>query len=81
MNLRYTRAMVSAALNGELEKAEFVTDSTFGVQVPTSCPGVPAEILQPRNTWQEKEAYDKQARELAARFAENFSKKFPNAAE
>lgn len=81
MNLGYTRAMVTAALNGELEKAEFVTDPTFGVQVPTSCPGVPAEVLQPRNTWVDKEAYDKQARELAARFVENFSKKFPNAAD
>jgi phosphoenolpyruvate carboxykinase (ATP) len=81
MNLAYTRAMVTAALNGELEKAEFVTDPVFGVQVPTSCPGVPAEVLQPRNTWEDKEAYDRQARDLAARFADNFAKKFPDAAE
>jgi phosphoenolpyruvate carboxykinase (ATP) len=80
MNLGFTRAMVAAALNGELEKADYVTDPVFGVQVPTSCPGVPAEVLQPRNTWEDKEAYDKQARELASRFVENFSKKFPNAA-
>lgn len=81
MNLKYTRAMVTAALNGELEKAEFVNDPVFGVQVPTSCPGVPADVLQPRNTWEDKGAYDKQARELASRFAENFAKKFPNAAD
>jgi phosphoenolpyruvate carboxykinase (ATP) len=81
MNLAYTRAMVTAALNGELEKSEFVTDPVFGVQVPTTCPGVPAEVLQPRNTWEDKAAYDKQARELAARFAENFAKKFPDATD
>ncbi len=81
MKLAYTRAMVTAALNGELEKVEYVTDPTFGVQVPTSCPEVPAEVLQPRNTWEDKEAYDKQARELASRFVENFQKKFPNAAD
>lgn len=81
MNLKYTRAMVTAALNGELEKAEFVADPVFNVQVPTSCPGVPSEVLQPRNTWEDKEAYDKQANELASRFAENFAKKFPTAAE
>lgn len=81
MNLKYTRAMVTAALNGELEKAEFVSDPVFKVQVPTSCPGVPAEVLQPRNTWENKDAYDKQANELANRFAENFTKKFPTATE
>lgn len=81
MNLSYTRAMVTAALNGELEKAEFVTDPVFGVQVPTSCPGVPSEVLQPRNTWADKEAFDKQARDLATKFVENFAQKFPSAKE
>jgi len=81
MNLAYTRAMVTAALNGELEKAEFVTDPVFGVQVPTTCPGVPAEVLQPRDTWADKEAYDRQAKELVSRFAENFAKKFPDATD
>lgn len=81
MKLSYTRAMVTAALNGELENAEYVADSIFGVQVPTSCPNVPAEVLQPRNTWANKEDYDKQAADLAARFIENFAKKFPNAAD
>ncbi|MGE5704529.1 MAG: phosphoenolpyruvate carboxykinase (ATP) [Clostridia bacterium] len=81
MKLAYTRAMVTAALNGELEKAEFATDATFGVQVPTSCPDVPAEVLLPRNTWEDKAAYDKQAADLASRFVENFNKKFPNATD
>jgi len=81
MKLAYTRAMVTAALSGDLENVEYVTDPTFGVHVPTSCPNVPAEVLQPRNTWADKEAYDKQARELASRFVENFQKKFPQAAD
>lgn len=81
IKLAYTRAMVSAAINGELEGVSYVTDPVFGVEVPTSCPGVPAEVLQPRNTWADKEAYDRQASELASRFAENFSKKFPHATE
>lgn len=74
MKLPLTRAMVDAALSGDLEKAEFVEDPIFRVMVPTSCPGVPDEVLQPRNTWKEKAAYDEQARALAARFAKNFTK-------
>ena len=81
MKLAYTRAMVTAALSGELENVEYVTDPVFGLQVPTTCPNVPAEVLQPRNTWQDKEAYDKQAADLARRFIENFQKKFPEATE
>ncbi|MEJ8546882.1 phosphoenolpyruvate carboxykinase (ATP) [Brevibacillus borstelensis] len=81
MKLSYTRAMVTAALNGELANVDYAADPTFGVQVPTSCPNVPAEVLLPRNTWEDKDAYDKQARDLASRFIENFQKKFPNAAE
>lgn len=81
MKLSYTRAMVTAALSGELEGVEYVIDATFGVQVPTSCPNVPAEVLQPRNTWENKEAYDAQAADLAGRFIENFQKKFPDAVE
>jgi len=81
MKLSYTRAMVTAALNGELEKVDYVADATFGMQVPTTCPNVPAEVLQPRNTWASKEDYDKQAADLAARFIENFQKKFPDAAD
>ena len=75
MNLKYTRAMVTAALNGELEKAEFVTDPYFGVQVPTSCPGVPDEQMIPAKQWGDDQAgYEKKAKELAHSFVENFKK-------
>ena len=72
--LSYTRAMVTAALSGELEKGEFVTDPYFGVAVPTACEGVPAELLIPANTWEDKAAYDAKAKELAKSFVENFKK-------
>lgn len=73
MNLKYTRAMVTAALNGELEKAEFVTDPYFGVQVPTSCPGVPDEQMIPAKQWgDDQSGYDTKAKELAKAFVENF---------
>ena len=74
IKLPYTRAMVSAALNGELEKAEFVLHPVFNVYVPTSCPNVPDELLDARAMWADKEAYDKQAKLLASRFVENFKK-------
>ncbi|AOQ24854.1 Phosphoenolpyruvate carboxykinase [Moorella thermoacetica] len=74
MSLPYTRAMVRAAIKGELEGVEFVPDPVFGILVPTSCPGVPAEVLNPRHTWQDKEKYDAMARKLAGLFAENFTK-------
>jgi phosphoenolpyruvate carboxykinase (ATP) len=64
--------MVNAALDGELDDLEYVEDAVFGVQVPTSCPGVPAEVLTPRNTWDDKKAYDDQAKKLARMFVENF---------
>ncbi|RMF02662.1 MAG: phosphoenolpyruvate carboxykinase [Chloroflexi bacterium] len=72
MEIAYTRAMVHAALDGRLNNAEFVTDPIFGVEVPTTCPGVPPEVLIPRNTWTDKEAYDAQAKKLAQMFNENF---------
>ena len=78
MKLSYTRAMVTAALNGELEKAEYKHDEVFNVEIPQSCPGVPAEILNPKNTWADKDAYDAQAKKLAGMFSENFAKKYPN---
>ena len=74
MKLSNTRAMVTAALNGELEKAEFVTDPYFGVAVPTSCPNVPEELMIPANTWKDKAAYEAKAKELARSFVENFKK-------
>lgn len=73
MKLAHTRAMVNAALNGELNDVEYVHDPIFGVEMPTTCPNVPSAILQPRNTWADQEAYDAQARKLASMFVENFA--------
>jgi len=72
MSLKITRALVNAALDGRLSKVEFVTEPAFGLSIPVSCPDVPAEILNPRNAWSDKAAYDKMAAELAKRFEENF---------
>ena len=72
--LSYTRAMVTAALNGELEKGEFVVDPFFGVAVPTKIAGVPDELLIPENTWEDKDLYQAKAKELAKSFVENFKK-------
>ena len=74
MKISYTRAMIRAILNGSLAQVETVPDPIFGVGVPVSCPDVPNEVLQPRNTWEDKEAYDRQAKDLARRFNENFKK-------
>ena len=74
MKLPLTRAMVTACLNGELEKSEFVLDTNFNVLVPTTCPGVPADVLAPRNTWADKDAYDTTAKKLAGMFRKNFEK-------
>jgi phosphoenolpyruvate carboxykinase (ATP) len=74
MSIAHTRAMVSAALDGSLAQVPTVADPIFGLQVPTSCPGVPSEVLVPRNTWQDKDAYDQAARNLAQRFKDNFNK-------
>jgi phosphoenolpyruvate carboxykinase (ATP) len=74
MSLKITRALVNAALDGRLDKVEFVTEAAFGLSIPVSCPDVPAEILNPRNAWADKQAYDRQAADLAARFAANFEK-------
>lgn len=72
MKISHTRAMVSAALDGRLAEVETAQDPNFGLHVPHSCPGVPAEVLTPRNTWADKETYDSTARDLASRFQENF---------
>jgi phosphoenolpyruvate carboxykinase (ATP) len=74
MSLKITRALVNAALNGSLDKVQFVTEPAFGLSIPVSCPEVPAEILNPRNAWADKDAYDRQAADLAARFGANFEK-------
>jgi phosphoenolpyruvate carboxykinase (ATP) len=72
MSLPHTRALVNAALGGALDDVEFATDPVFGLRVPLSCPDVPAEVLRPRDTWRDKEAYDRKARELAALFHRAF---------
>jgi len=70
--LAYTRALIDAALAGALDKQQMITDPVFGVQVPVTCPGVPAAILQPRNTWSDAAAYDVQSKKLASLFVQNF---------
>jgi phosphoenolpyruvate carboxykinase (ATP) len=74
IKLPYTRAMVRAAITGTIEKSEFAHDEIFNLDIPTSCPDVPSEILNPRNMWQEKDAYDIAAKRLAGLFVENFSR-------
>ena len=80
MKLSYTRAMVTAALNGSFDNVEFKHHDVFNVDYPTSCPGVPAEMLDARGMWEDKAAYDEQANKLANMFAENFAKKYPHMA-
>ncbi len=72
VKLAYTRAMITAALKGKLDNVAFVAHPVFGLKMPVSCEGVPAEILNPRNTWNDKHKYDINANELAAAFIENF---------
>ena len=74
VKLKFTRAMITAALEGKLDDAEYITHPVFGLNMPTEVPGVPAEILDPRNTWKDKEAYDEQADKLAGQFVKNFEK-------
>lgn len=74
MKLKYTRAMITAALNGSLAVQGFEKHPIFGVEVPKTCPDVPDEILNPRNTWADKAAYDSQANQLADAFNKNFEK-------
>jgi phosphoenolpyruvate carboxykinase (ATP) len=73
MNIDHTRQMVRAALNGLLDDVPTRTDPIFNVEVPTSVPEVPSEVLDPRATWQDKAAYDAQAHKLARMFAQNFA--------
>lgn len=74
IKLKYTRAMISAALRGELEKATYEEHSVFGLHFPTSCSGVPEEILNARKSWKDGNAYSEQADKLAKAFVENFKK-------
>jgi phosphoenolpyruvate carboxykinase (ATP) len=72
IKIAYTRAMIRAALTGQLAEADFKSDPIFGVLIPLHVPGVPTEILEPRNLWKDGASYDAKARELAERFARNF---------
>lgn len=74
MSLPHTRTLITEALSGDLEKVEYETHPVFGVAMPKNCPNVPSEILNPRNTWSNKEAYDAKANELAIAFNKNFQK-------
>ncbi|RZK41776.1 MAG: phosphoenolpyruvate carboxykinase (ATP) [Hymenobacter sp.] len=74
MKLAYTRAMITAALTGELRGVDFHPHPVFGVQVPAAVPGVPATILDPRQTWADADAYDRTAADLAQKFVDNFQK-------
>lgn len=74
MSLKYTRALITAALDGSLNNTTFETLPIFNFQIPTAVEGVPSEILNPRNTWTDKVAYDAKATELAVKFNENFKK-------
>jgi phosphoenolpyruvate carboxykinase (ATP) len=68
MSLTHTRALLKAALNGDLDTVAFAKDAIFGFDVPQSCPGVPSDVLNPRTTWSDTSAYDAKAKELAKLF-------------
>lgn len=70
--LKYTRAMINAAMNGDLDYVAYETDSFFNLNIPKFCPGVPQELLDPSSTWLHKSEYDKTARKLVEMFVENF---------
>jgi phosphoenolpyruvate carboxykinase (ATP) len=74
MPIKVTRALLTAALDGSLRNVEFRTDKYFGFAVPTALPGVPSEILNPVNTWKDKDEFDKTARALVGMFQKNFAK-------
>lgn len=74
MKLSYTRAMITAALNGILDNVQYEKHPVFGMMIPTSCEGVPSEILNPKSTWKDASAYDATAKNLAQQFVKNFEK-------
>jgi phosphoenolpyruvate carboxykinase (ATP) len=73
MSIQHTRALLRAALDGSLAKVEFVKDPFFGLMIPKAVPGIPAEVLNPRDSWADKAAYDKQANHLVGLFEKNFA--------
>ena len=74
MKLKYTRAMITAALEGDLDNVAYTKHPIFGLHIPQSCANVPSEVLNPKDTWQDKEAYDIKAKELSSSFKKNFEK-------
>ncbi|HDR88530.1 MAG TPA: phosphoenolpyruvate carboxykinase (ATP) [Bacteroidetes bacterium] len=78
IDITLTRKMVNAALNGELEGAEYITDERFHVDIPRTCKGVPAEMLVPENTWSDKQAYTDTADKLARQFSDHFDRAYGN---
>jgi phosphoenolpyruvate carboxykinase (ATP) len=72
MSISHTRAMISAALSGQLDNVEYRRHPIFNLEMPTTCPGVPQDVLDPRSTWSDKSAYDAQAQKLARMFMDNF---------
>lgn len=79
IKLKYTRAMITAALTGKLDEVGYTTHDVFGLAMPNECENVPTEILHPKNTWEDKAAYDTKANHLANEFVKNF-KQFESAA-
>ncbi len=77
MTIAHTRAMIRAALAGQLDDIPMQRDPVFGIDVPQSCPGVPQEVLTPRATWHDPAEYDEQAKKLAGMFAANFAQFAP----
>jgi phosphoenolpyruvate carboxykinase (ATP) len=78
MDINVTRAIIKAVLNGELDKAAYAEDPAFHIHIPASCPGVPAEMLQPRNTWKDPAAFETRARKLAGEFSAHFDRVYGN---
>ncbi|MDE3091474.1 MAG: phosphoenolpyruvate carboxykinase (ATP), partial [Chloroflexota bacterium] len=74
ISIQHTRALLNAALSGELLNVEYVTDPIFGFQVPKNCDGVPASVLDPASSWHNKDVYLTKYRQLASRFIDNFKK-------
>jgi phosphoenolpyruvate carboxykinase (ATP) len=79
MSLKYTRAMITSAMQGKLDNVDYTNHPVFGLAMPTSCAGAPTELLNPRDTWADKESYDNTANKLAVSFIENFEEYADNA--
>ena len=73
MKIAYTRAMITAALSGQLASVGYTKHPVFNIDVPRTCPGVPESVLDPRSTWPDPAKYDEQARKLAQMFVDNFT--------